>query len=584
MRDLLDMINKTDETGILVTLDQEKAFDHVDHEFLMRTLAKLGFGPSFCQWVSLFHNNVFSRIICHGKLTDPVFLGRGVRQGCPLSPLLYVLISEVLSTQIRNCPDIIGFRLPSVGGLHFKISQYADDATNFVKTERSLHHLLHVVHTYERGSGAKLNTAKSEAMWLGSWRANGATPYGLKWVSKMKILGVFFGTGLVSVDQDNRKPKLDKLKSALNLCSSRRLSFVGRSLILNVLGASRFWHVAKILIPPGWVIDSYKSITCPFIWRGKMECISREQLCAPLSKGGLNIVDFSVKCTFLRSSNLASLRDSFDSEKWHFLACYFLGRRLLKYDSRFSFSSNTVPSSSMPSCYYQNCFDKLIYLFTTFSSLPDDFSCKNIYRLLLSLPRDAQRCAGFWDSVLIRPINRWATVWQKSRLKLHENKKNLLWLILHCAVRVQYSLKTWGYIDNDKCAICGRVEKIEHCFLACSRVVRVWDYFSTFLSRLNDSTFVVSIPSVFFPLSDDPSPSSPLSHFLIVTILYWLWTSRNMATFRNSTLGYQPIIGLIKNDVKARIRCAFLDSVRNFWSLRFVFCSIDNDGIITFYL
>ena len=47
VHDLLDMINKTDETGILVTLDQEKAFDRVDHQFLMRNLAKPGFGPVF---------------------------------------------------------------------------------------------------------------------------------------------------------------------------------------------------------------------------------------------------------------------------------------------------------------------------------------------------------------------------------------------------------------------------------------------------------------------------------------------------------------------------------------------------------
>ena len=117
--DLLDMINKTDETGILVTLDQEKVFNCVDRKFLLRILAKLGFGPVFCQWVSLFYNNVFSCVICNGKLSDPVFLGRG---GCPLSPLLYILISEVLSTQIRNCPDIVSFRLPGAGGLNFKIS------------------------------------------------------------------------------------------------------------------------------------------------------------------------------------------------------------------------------------------------------------------------------------------------------------------------------------------------------------------------------------------------------------------------------------------------------------------------------
>ena len=166
IRDTLDMINKTDETGILVTLDQMKAFDRVDHDFLMRVLSKFGFGPSFCRWVSIFYSNVFSRIICNGKLSTPVFLERGVRQGCPLSPLLYVLTSEVLANQIRKNPAIEGFLLPGTGGLQFKISQYADDATNFVKNERSLCHLLETVNKYERGSGAKLNTSKSEAMWL----------------------------------------------------------------------------------------------------------------------------------------------------------------------------------------------------------------------------------------------------------------------------------------------------------------------------------------------------------------------------------------------------------------------------------
>ena len=106
IRDMLDMIDKTNETGILVTLDQEKAFDCVDHDFLMRVLSKFGFGPSFCGWVSLFYKNVFSRIICNGRLSVPVFLERGVRQSCPLSPLLYVLVSEVLPNQIRKCTDI----------------------------------------------------------------------------------------------------------------------------------------------------------------------------------------------------------------------------------------------------------------------------------------------------------------------------------------------------------------------------------------------------------------------------------------------------------------------------------------------
>ena len=73
IRDMLDMIDKTNETGILVTLDQEKAFDRVDHDF-MHFLFKFGFGLSFRGWVSLFYKNVFSRIICNGSLSVPVFL------------------------------------------------------------------------------------------------------------------------------------------------------------------------------------------------------------------------------------------------------------------------------------------------------------------------------------------------------------------------------------------------------------------------------------------------------------------------------------------------------------------------------
>ena len=252
-----------------------------------------------------------------------------------------------------------------------------------------------------------------------------------------------------------------------------------------------------------------------------------------------------------------------------FFSSLFLGRCLFKLDNRFCFFSNNIPSSSFPSSYCQKCPDKLIYLYNTHKHLPDDFSCKNIYHLLLGLPRDAPRCAGFWDAALLRPINQWASVWRKSRLKLNENKKNdLLWLIVHRAVCVRYSPKSWGYINNDKCAVCNRIENIEHCFLPCPRVVRVWDHFSTPLSPVLDSSFVVSIPFVFYPLSDSqPSSFSSLSNFLIVTILYWVWVSWNLATFQNSKLTSQDIINLVKNDVKSRISCASDDSVRNFCSL-----------------
>ena len=68
------MIDKTNESGIPVSLDQEKAFDRVHHEFIMKMLRKFGFGPSFCGWVELFCSNAYSRIIVNGSLSPPVRL------------------------------------------------------------------------------------------------------------------------------------------------------------------------------------------------------------------------------------------------------------------------------------------------------------------------------------------------------------------------------------------------------------------------------------------------------------------------------------------------------------------------------
>ena len=197
------------------------------------------------------------------------------------------------------------------------------------------------VSKYEKGSEAKLNPAKSEAMWLGRWRANGACPFGLKWVNKFRILEVFFSNGLVDVKCDNWKAILDKLKQVLGLWSQRDLSFVGRGIIINLLAASRFWHLAKVLPAPNWVADGFKKIIWSFLRRSKSETVSRQLCCAPFPSGGLNTVDFKTKCASLRLSNFADYRDDFGTckGKWHYLARYLLGNRMINLDKSLDFSS-----------------------------------------------------------------------------------------------------------------------------------------------------------------------------------------------------------------------------------------------------
>ena len=224
LRDTLAFIERTNEVGILVSLDQEKAFDRVDRSFLLNLLELFGFGPWFRACIATLYEGSYMQVLVNDFLSDPIPLARGVRQGDALSPMLYVLCVEVLACKIRASNDIEGFLLPGAGGLQFKVCQYADDTTVFVKSERSLYALFDIISDFERGSVAKLNRAKTEALWLGAWRERPDQPLGLMWVKKMKILGVFFGT--LNVDRDNWDPRISKLDKCVS--SWKNLSLFDR--------------------------------------------------------------------------------------------------------------------------------------------------------------------------------------------------------------------------------------------------------------------------------------------------------------------------------------------------------------------
>ena len=112
MRELIEYADRADIPLAILSLDQEKAFDRVDWSFLQRILIKFGFGDSFRQWISLFYTNIESAVVINGWTSSFFKPSRGVRQGCPLSPLLYVLCIEVLACSITASPDIEGVPLP----------------------------------------------------------------------------------------------------------------------------------------------------------------------------------------------------------------------------------------------------------------------------------------------------------------------------------------------------------------------------------------------------------------------------------------------------------------------------------------
>ena len=150
----------------LLSLDQEKAFDRVDWPFLFAALAKMGFGGNFIRWVRLLYTDVRSSVPVNGYTSRPFKPSRGVLQGCPLSPLLYVLSMKVLAANVRCHPDITGLRLPGLSSPLPVLSLYADGTSAVSCSDRATRTIFSVYGLFEQGTGAKLNLGKCEGVWV----------------------------------------------------------------------------------------------------------------------------------------------------------------------------------------------------------------------------------------------------------------------------------------------------------------------------------------------------------------------------------------------------------------------------------
>ena len=209
----------------------------------------MGFGPSFIGWVKLLYSDIRSSVIINGYTSRSFKPSRGVRQGCPLSPLLYVFTMEVVGVSIRANPAITGLHLRgSVTPLPV-LSLYADDTSAITTFDPATAAVFDTYALFEAGTGCKLNLDKCKGLWLGSWRGSSDAPVPIDWTSlKLKVLGVFIGNGCM--DDSNWRPRLDAVEKCLNFWRSRSLSYGGKALVANALAPWRVWYVAYLVRMP----------------------------------------------------------------------------------------------------------------------------------------------------------------------------------------------------------------------------------------------------------------------------------------------------------------------------------------------
>ena len=323
MSNVINYVNDNNLNGLVLKIDQYKAFDCVNHEYLFKALDRMGFGSNILRWIKILYHNITACIKHNGFISESFSIKRGVRQGCPVSALLYVLSAEAFHGMICSSPYISGIQF---GFTEARMFQHADDTTFFVSSISSIFEILRIMNIYELASGSKCNVDKTELLVIGSSEVN---PSDFDFPVKndyLVVLGVAMGNTHDLVEKENWENRLTKCMAVLRRWKCRNLSFKGKATVINSLVISRLVYLATVLPIPQWVISMVRKNLMDFIWRGKQPLISYNSLILPVDKGGLKLCDLSNKRDSLRIKYISKILKEDANIKLKNSMLYFLNR------------------------------------------------------------------------------------------------------------------------------------------------------------------------------------------------------------------------------------------------------------------
>ena len=213
IQDIMFYTKRMNSPGIAIFLDFRKAIDSIEWEYLKAALKAFNFGPSLLNWIDVLYYKASSCVINNGH-SSFFRLQRGVRQGCPLSGLLFIIGIEHFTRALKNDQSIKGINVETK---EIKITQYTHDTTVFIRDEESMEQLLRLLDEFKLISGLEINTSKTEAMWLGCWRDETHTPFNFKWPKEpICALGIYFTYNTEHANKLNFEEKINNLEKTLN--------------------------------------------------------------------------------------------------------------------------------------------------------------------------------------------------------------------------------------------------------------------------------------------------------------------------------------------------------------------------------
>ena len=303
LHNLIDLCKEEELNGLLLNIDFEKAFDSIEWSHIYKALSFFNFPDQYIKWIKCFYNQTETCIINNGHATPFFTPGRGVRQGCPLSPYLFVISVELMTLWIKQRTTIEGIK--SKSGDNYIISQFADDTTIAItEAKDNIRKTFEAIETFGATSGLKLNIDKTEIILLGKvTELDIPKRYRHQIKKEVKCLGLKISTDLANSTMRNYGDIQDKMTITTEKWNKRKASLAGKINIVKSLISSKLVYAMTNLPSPKkefWTTVNHSLYK--FINNGKSEKMKREVLIGPYEEGGYKMVDLESQNQALKLS------------------------------------------------------------------------------------------------------------------------------------------------------------------------------------------------------------------------------------------------------------------------------------------
>ncbi|XP_057808818.1 uncharacterized protein LOC131023288 [Salvia miltiorrhiza] len=533
------------KSNMACKIDISKAFDTMSWSFIIQVLRVNGYHEKFITWISIIFQSARISIFYNGKLSGYFACSRGVRQGDPLSPIIFGIAEDVLSHLFINCVNSRHLvPMDFSRGAHFPTHLfYADDILIFCKAScKNARKIKEILDLYGEISGQICNTSKSNIFF-----SNGVTSnmrVGIKrelgfslGTLPVNYLGVPLFTGRIRASY--LAAIHDKIVNKFSRWKGMHLSMAGCICLVRSVIQSSVTHSMMIYRWPKSLIHNLDKCCRNFIWSGSVDTkpscsVNWSRVCAPRVEGGLGVRSFSA----MNSSFLMKMA-------WRIIQGQDYGPSILKtrYLTNFGYAKPYLASSPFWTSIRQHVDDlvdnsyayigtgrntyfwkddwlgyKLLdrlrippFMHNFLNQAVEDYYYDGIWHFteafvinypdvvvdILLLPIGDERDARLWKSSVHGNVTaalaydrqgphfpevRWGRwIWEKF---IPERRSLICWCIIHKRLPTFDGLMRRGMMGPNRCAVCGMAEEsINHLFWECNSIQPIWREFANWFNK-----------------------------------------------------------------------------------------------------